>query len=281
MQQVAKPTDCVWQGKYIELDGVRLHYMERGTGQPILLAHGLGSYSYTWRHNIDALASRFRVIAVDLKGFGFSDKPDKPGYSLDAYAQSIKELIQAFGFGKVHFIGSSMGGEIGLRICLDTPQCIDKLVLIGSSGYRDRLSPWIKLVCRLPYRLGVRPFLRRRCTKQILADIVRAAFYNPRALSDEELDRYLAPLMGEAVERSFLRLLREFDFGKRKADYDQISHETLVLAGEHDHVITREDSMRLADQLQHATLHIIPKTGHFMHEERPELVNELILKFLN
>lgn len=270
------------KGKVIHLDGYRLHYIEEGRGKPLLLVHGLGSYHYTWRHNIKALAAHYHVFAVDLKGFGYSDKPKGPGYSIDHHAQSVRDFMDALGLQKAHYLGSSMGGEIGMRLCLESPRLIDKLILVGSSGYRDWLPLSIRILCRLPYKYIVRPFIKRKyLTKQVLKQFVQAAFYNPSAISDEELEQYLIPMNMEDFDLCFLALLREFDFGKKKKDYHRILHETLILAGEKDVVITHKDSLQLARDLKNSTMITIPKTGHFMHEERPHTVNRIILDFLS
>jgi len=123
--------------------------------------------------------------------------------------------------------------------------------------------------------------MRKYLTKQVLMKFVKAAFYNPAAISDRELERYLIPMSDEGFDRSFLSLLKEFDFGKRKADYHQIQHKTLILAGEKDVVITHKDSVRLSAELGNATMITIPQTGHFLHEERPDLVNQIILEFFS
>jgi len=272
----------MFKGKIIHLDGYRLHYVEEGQGKPLLLIHGLGSYHFTWRHNIKALATQYRVFAIDLKGFGFSDKPKGPGYSLDHHAESIQKFMRALGLQKVHYLGSSMGGEIGMRLCLETPHLIDKLVLVGSSGYRDWLPLSIRILCRLPYKYIVRPFFKRKyLTEQVLMQFVKAAFYNPKSISDDELRQYLIPMANEEFDRSFLALLKEFDFGKRKVDYHKIQHDTLILAGEKDVVITHQDTLRLAKELKNSTMITIPQTGHFMHEERPDVVNRIVLDFLS
>lgn len=85
MEQLNIPREVNWKGKYIYVDGIRIHYLEKGLGEPLLLVHGLGAYSYTWRYNIDALAQHYRVIAIDLKGFGLSDKPKGRGYSIHSH----------------------------------------------------------------------------------------------------------------------------------------------------------------------------------------------------
>lgn len=284
MTPIHQTVDCFqfgWAGKFINLDGVRVHYIERGEGEPVLMVHGLGSYSYTWRHNIDVLASHFRVLAIDLKGFGLSEKPIGPGYSIDSHVYTVLQFISKLDLDWVHFVGSSMGGEIGLRICLEKPELIHKLILIGSSGYRDKLPSSIRLLARLPYKYVVRPLIKRKyLTDEALFQFVKSAFYNPHAITEEEIRQYLYPVSTHGFEQSFIRLLREFDFGKRKEEYESIKHQALILAGEKDFVIPHEHSLKLHRALQNSSLITIPNSGHFLHEEKPEEINRFMLDFL-
>lgn len=270
-----------WIGKFIELDGVNIHYLEKGEGFPLLLVHGLGSYSFTWRHNLDELARFFRVYALDLKGFGLSDKPRGKGYSIDHHVKTVLRFMSQKSLGQVHYAGSSMGGEIGLRICIDEPEKVNKLVLIGSSGFRDKLPYPIKILSRLPYQWFVRPLIKRRyLAEDSLVQMVKSAFYHPNAISDEEIRQYLYPFSTKGFEQSWIAMLREFDFGKRKAEYQRIRHPVLIIAGEHDRVIPHEQSVRLHQELKHASFVTIPECGHFLHEEKPTEINDLMIKFL-
>lgn len=270
-----------WIGKFIELDGVRLHYMEKGSGEPILMVHGLGSYSYTWRHNMDELAQQFRVLAIDLKGFGLSEKPVGPGYSIDSHVKTVLQFLSKLNLQRIDYIGSSMGGEIGLRICMEKPEVIKKIILIGSSGYRDKLPVAIKLLAHLPYKYIVRPLIKRKyLTEDALFQFVKSAFYNPHAITEEEVRQYLYPVSTQGFEQSFITLLREFDFGKRKQEYESIEHQALILAGEKDLVIPHHHSVKLHRALKNSKLITISNSGHFLHEEKPKETNQHMLDFL-
>lgn len=281
IQQTTEPFKFGWVGKFIDLDGVRLHYMERGKGDPVLMVHGLGAYSYTWRHNMDALAQQFRVIAIDLKGFGLSEKPIGPGYSIESHVHTILQFISKLQLPQINYVGSSMGGEIGLRLCLVKPEQIKKLILIGSSGYRDKLPYSIRLLAHLPYKYFVRPLIKRKyLTDEALFQFVKSAFYNPEAITEEEIRQYLYPVSTQGFEQSYITLLKEFDFGKRQQEYELIPHQALILTGEKDLVIPHEHSVKLHHALKNSSLITISKCGHFLHEEKPEETNQFMLDFL-
>src|ERR1041385_9046402 len=105
---------------FVDVDGVRLHYQEKGTGVPLLLLHGFTSSTYSWKDVFDPLASNFRVIAVDLKGFGFSAKPDGD-YTRRGQAVLIGHLLDQLHLDKVWLCGSSMGGEVAVNLALREP----------------------------------------------------------------------------------------------------------------------------------------------------------------
>lgn len=271
----------IWKGNFIKVKGVRLHYIDKGEGETLLLVHGLGAYSYTWRYNIDPLSRHYRVIALDLKGFGFSEKPIGPGYSIDHHVDLVNQFLIEMGLKQVDYIGSSMGGEIALRLCLKQPSRIRRLVLIGSSGYRDKLAKHLRFLGFLPYTFLVKQFVRRKFLKyETLSKIVKEAYYQPHFISKEEIDNYLYPVYSKGFEESYMTMLREFDFGKMKVQYSHISHPALILAGEKDQVIPYDHSLRLSKDLRNSQLITIKETGHFLHEEKPGQINELILKFL-
>jgi 2-hydroxymuconate-semialdehyde hydrolase len=268
-------------GHYTFIDGIRIHYLEKGQGLPILLVHGLGAYSYTWRYNIDELAKFFKVYALDLKGFGLSEKPRGTGYSVDDHASLVRKFIQKLDLEPVYYVGSSMGGEIGMRICLDYPHLVDKLVLIGSSGYRDRIPWYLRMLGYLPYNMLLKSYIRKKyLNEELLGQIVKDAFYDPKKLNPQEIKNYLYPVFLNGFEEAYLNLLRKFDFGKRMSDYHLIRHPSLILAGDYDRVIPLEHLKRLHQELTSSKLIILEKAGHFLHEERPDEVNQLILNFL-
>jgi pimeloyl-ACP methyl ester carboxylesterase len=129
---------------FADIDGIRIHYQEKGTGPPLVLIHGYTSLTYTWREVFEPLSKSFRVIAVDLKGFGFSSKPDGD-YSRRAQAVLVAHLLDHLHIEKAWLCGNSMGGEVALNVALANPQHVAGLILIDSAGVevpgRGTLAP--------------------------------------------------------------------------------------------------------------------------------------------
>ena len=106
---------------FFEHENCSLHYEEYGQGDPLLLIHGLGSSSRDWEYQIPAFAAHYRVIVVDLRGHGRSDKP-RERYSIAGFSRDIEALIEHLGLGPVHLLGLSMGGMVGFHLSLDQPR---------------------------------------------------------------------------------------------------------------------------------------------------------------
>src|SRR6266545_1780014 len=118
---------------FADIDGVRIHYQEKGTGTPLVLLHGFTSSTYSWKDVFEPLSQNFRVIAVDLKGFGFSGKPDGD-YSRRAQATLVGRLLDYLKIEKAWLCGNSMGGEIALNFALQNPHRVGGLILVDSAG---------------------------------------------------------------------------------------------------------------------------------------------------
>ena len=115
------------------IDGVRIHYQEKGTGTPLVLIHGYTSSTYSWKDVFEPLATSFHVIAIDLKGFGFSGKPDGD-YTRRAQAVLVAHLLEHLKIDNAWLCGNSMGGEVALNVAVANPQRVAGLILIDSAG---------------------------------------------------------------------------------------------------------------------------------------------------
>src|SRR6267378_7521246 len=119
--------------RFAEIDGVRVHYQEKGTGTPLILIHGFTSSVFSWKDVFEPLSKKFHVIAVDLKGFGFSGKPDGD-YTRRAQAVLITHLLEHLNIEKAWLCGNSMGGEVALNVALANRERVSGLILVDSAG---------------------------------------------------------------------------------------------------------------------------------------------------
>ena len=175
-------------GNTIRLEGVAIHYVDKGQGPPLVLIHGLGGCIYNFRYNIPVLAERLRVVALDLKGFGYSERPVASDYSLTAQARLVGGLMDHLGISRAAVLGHSMGGAIALRLATISPEKVDRLILVGSappSGLVPRFaaSPPLRALFRLVAALVLhQPRLRER--------VLRQGFHDPAFLTQEMLAEF-------------------------------------------------------------------------------------------
>lgn len=125
---------------YFEHDGCQLHYEDYGRGMPVVLVHGLGSSIRDWEYQIPALAGRYRVVALDVRGHGRSDKP-RERYSIATFSEDLVALIDHLGLVDVHLVGISMGGMIGFQLAVDHPELLRSLTIVNSGPGSEGTHP--------------------------------------------------------------------------------------------------------------------------------------------
>lgn len=262
-----------------EQDTYNVHYIEKGKGDlHIVFLHGYGANTYTWKHQLDAFATQgYHVWAIDLIGFGLSDKPMKTEYSIEIFQKQIIDFMAAHKIQKAHLIGNSMGGGLGLALAISNPQRVASLVVIDPLAYPIDLP--------FPYSLGKRlgkivlPFFSRSLVFRTLKQIV----YNPEKISSEQIDAYWHPYEMKGGREAALSVLKAFDRKILEAlslSYGSIDAPVLILWGERDRWIPVEHLDRLANQIPGAKKILISDCGHIPQEEKPDEVNRVIFDFL-
>lgn len=261
---------------YIKAAGISLYceYILNGK-PPLLLIHGFASSTYTFRRMIPLLQHQFSIIALDLPGFGRSEKPTSFIYSLQNYAELMLECIQHFGISKPYIVAHSMGGQIALNMARIAPEKISKLILLCSSGYLRRAKKPLIYSSYLPFfEKFVHYYVRR---KEVI-DHLRNVVYNHSLISDELIDEFARPLEEKGFYQALIRLLRHRE-DLEPHQLQKIQVPTLLIWGEEDKVVPVDIGYRLVHDLPRAHLIIYEKTGHLITEEKPEHVFENILMY--
>ena len=264
---------------------VKLFYEDEGQGPPVLLIHGFGTSSYTWRYIIPALVLKHRVIAVDLKGFGQSDKPFDARYSVLDQAELLAQFIEDHDLRDLTIVGHSFGGGVALRLALDHDTRlagrIKKLVLLDSIAYPQHIPVFFRLL-DMPFvsHLGVRmvpPTVQTRVALQI-------AYFDDDKIDPEEVETYAAPLKTAAGKHAIIYSARQImpdDIDTIAESYSSITLPTLILWCDHDRIVPLEIGLKLRRALPNSTLRLVPDCGHMPQEEQPETTFELLQSFLN
>ncbi|WP_326595858.1 alpha/beta fold hydrolase [Streptomyces sp. NBC_01803] len=271
-----------------DIDGKKVFVAETGDGPPVLLLHGGGpgaSGASNYSRNIRELAKKHRVIVPDLPGYGRSGKGVDGGDPFGYLADHIRGLLDRLGLDKAHLVGNSYGGACALRLALDTPERVDRMVLMGPGGIgTTRALPTRGLNSLLNYYAGSGPS-REKLEKFIRQYLVFNAADIPDAVIDE---RYAASIDPEVVASPPLRrpsgpnaprTLWRMDFTRDKR-LARLPVPTLVLWGAQDKVNRPSGGRMLADRLPNGDLYVVANTGHWVQFERAELFNRLCADFL-
>lgn len=269
----------------VVVSGQPIFYAETGTGMPVVLLHGGGpgaSGVTNYARNIDALARRFRVIVPDMPGYGRSTKTLDQSDPFGSLADSIRGLLDQLGVEAAHLVGNSYGGAAALRLALDTPDRVAKLVLMGPGGIgTTRALPTAGLKSLLSYYGGDGP------SREKLANFIRTYLvYESDSVPDALIDlRYEASIDPEVVASpplrrpSGLRTLWRMDL-TRDARLRHLQTPTLVLWGRDDKVNRPAGGPMLLNMMPNAELVMTSHTGHWLQWERAELFNDLVHEFL-
>jgi pimeloyl-ACP methyl ester carboxylesterase len=263
---------------------VNLYTVERGSGPAILLIHGFGTNTFTWRHVLPDLARDHRVVAVDMKGFGKSDKPLDERYSARDQAELLIELILARDLSNLTVVGHSYGGGVALLLALEAEARlkgrIAKLVLLDTIAYPQSIPVFFKLLeapvfSQVGVRMAPADFQIRMA--------LRIAYFDNNKVGADEVAAYSEPMKSAAGKHAIIQSARQIvppdldDIAKR---YSSIKLPTLILWCDHDRIVPLDVGLKLTREMPNARLGIISECGHMPHEEKPAETMEEIRKFL-
>ena len=265
------------RGRRVRTGAFETNVLEAGSGAPVLLIHGSGpgvSAWANWRLVIPALAARRRVIAPDMVGFGFTDRPAGQRYGMDTWVQQALDLLDALDLERVDLVGNSFGGALALALAIRQPQRVRRLVLMGSVGVRFPITPGLDAVWGYEPSL---PNMRR------LLDI----FAYDRSLVNDELAklRYEASIR-PGFQESFAAMFpapRQASvdaMASAEADIRALPHPTLVIHGREDQVIPLANSLTLSSWIPDSQLHVFGRCGHWTQIEHSARFNRLVEDFL-
>ena len=263
---------------------VKLYYSEEGKGPPVLLIHGFGASTFTWRFVAPELAKSHRVIAVDLKGFGLSDKPFDGRYSVYDQAELLAQLIEDKDLRDLTLVGHSFGGGVALLLALEANQRLDgritRLVLLDSIAFPQNIPVFFRLLdVPLVSQIGVRmvpPSVQARVALQI-------AYFDDSKIDPEEIELYAAPLKTAAGKHAIIYSARQIvpeDIAELSERYKTIELPTLILWCDHDRIVPLEVGIKLRRTLPNSTLRLVEDCGHMPQEEQPASTLSLILGFI-
>ncbi|WP_096696846.1 alpha/beta fold hydrolase [Polaromonas sp. AER18D-145] len=264
-------------GKSIVAAGLRTNYHDQGQGFPVLMIHGSGpgvSAYANWRLVMPVLAKSRRVIAPDMVGFGFTERPEGMAYTMDAWVKQAIDLMDELELDQVDLVGNSFGGALSLALAIRHPERVRRLVLMGAAGVNFPITPALDAIW------GYTPsFENMRKVMDMFA-------YDRSLVTDE-----LAQLRYEASKRpgfqeSYAAMFPAprqrwvASLASRDEDIRALPHETLIIHGREDQVLPLSNSIHLSQLILRSQLHVFGRCGHWTQIEHAARFAQQVGNFL-
>lgn len=267
-------------GRFIDLDGQRTHYLERGEGAPLILLHGFMYDSYLWAENLDALARHFKVYALDLWGWGYSTR-EPLDYGYELYARQLRLFMDALGIARASLMGQSMGAGTAIRFCVDHRERVDKLVLVAAAGLPNRIPRSAKILDALGLGRFVLSLKTNAVRRQALAD---SFIHDRKLLTDDYVENVTRSQKIEGSMAVGMTTLRKEFFDKLSGEIERLaamSVPALIVWGRQDKAIPVARAEDLHRILKGSRLEILDPAGHVPNFEQAAQFNRLAIEFLS
>ncbi|MDT5176886.1 MAG: hypothetical protein QOJ95_1084 [Mycobacterium sp.] len=271
--------------KFLDLHGDRVAYRDEGSGEVLLLIHGMAGSSDAWRELIPRLAKSYRVVAPDLLGHGQSTKP-RGDYSLGAFAVWLRDVLDELGIARATIVGHSLGGGVAMQFIYQHPDYCDRVILISSGGLGNDVGFILRLLSA-PGAEFVLPIIAPspvlKAGNKIGSWFTSAGMRAPRA---SEIWRAYSSFSDRATRDAFLRTLRSVvDYRGQAVSALNRLHvraelPTLAIWGEDDEIIPVEHGYAAQAARPGSRLEVLPGVGHFAHVEAPNEVADIIDDFM-
>jgi len=269
-------------GKFAIVDGKKVHYLEAGSGPPIILIHGFLYHTVMWKKNIDALAERFKVYAIDLWGWGYSERLEKNEYSFERYGKQVAGFMDAMNIKKATLAGQSMGGGISVWVAAHYPQRVDRLILVDPAVIPYPMT-LIGKIYQFPF---VGEFMNAIPGDALMKSNIRTVwFYDGAKATDEYCKEVSRPLCIKGSYGGLMYILRNVlkdPYVEKEAELlAKRPLPILIIHGREDRAVPLDRSQTLNELWKSSRLVVFDQAGHTPHEEWPDKFNNVALEFLS
>jgi pimeloyl-ACP methyl ester carboxylesterase len=271
-------TTSLEMGEYVDVSGMSTHYHDIGEGKPVLLLHGSGpgvSAWANWRRAIPALGEHARIVALDLVGFGLTERPASVRYSLRTWTDHVWAFLDALEIDRVSVIGNSLGGRIAMQMAEDNQDRLERLVLMGAPGVGMTLTE------------GLKALRNYEPSPEAMNDLLKTYFAVDESIITEDLVRIryeasAAPGAHEAYRTMFFHPDHAgSELGITEDQVRAITVPTLLVHGRDDRVVPVEVAWNMLHLLPMADLHVFARCGHWTQIERADEFNQVVTDFLD
>lgn len=280
-----------WHHRTAQINGLRFHYVEAGTGPLVILLHGFPEFWYSWHHQIPALAAAgFHALAPDLRGYNETDKPKGiQNYRIDVLLNDIVGLIDHAGARKVVVVGHDWGGALAWFLAIRRPEVVDKLVILNAphpAAFRRELrrwDQWLRSTYMLVFQLPLLPeWLLQAGDYYLLKRTLRRQPARPGAFTAKDIARYQQALAQPGARTAALNYYRAARRFRRSVSGGRrvVSVPTLLIWGERDPYLGVRLTQGLEEWVPCLQVERLPNASHWVQNDAPEEVNRLLMQFL-
>lgn len=286
MTAVIQPS---WTHEYITTNGVKLHYVTQGEGPLLLMLHGFPEFWYSWRYQIPEFAQYFKVVALDLRGYNDSDKPNqKSAYVMDEFVKDIAGVIQGLGYETCVLVGHDWGGAIAWNFAYTYPKMLEKLIILNlphPAKFAQGLLTLQQLIRSSYIFFFQLPWLPELLIKSSDYAAIKRAFkgmaVDKSTFTQNDIDAYknaaAKPGALTASLNYYRNALQQRIF---KTNWEILTVPTLMIWGENDTALGKELTYGTETYVQDLQIKYIPNCSHWVQQEQPKLVNRYMRDFL-
>ncbi len=263
--------------RFLVIDHMMIHYRDEGQGPTILLLHGAFSSLHTFNEWNKILKNKYRVVRLDLMGFGLTGPNDNGDYSMENFIRVLKSFVQILGLDQIHLGGSSLGGWLAWEFAYRFPKKVDKLILINAAGFLEEEN------IPLPFKLARTPIFNQMIKyvvkKTIIEQFVKQVYFDSSKVNEAIINRYYELFSREGNPEAFLKMASTV-FSDDSGHLHHIHNKTLIMWGREDMWIPVHNAYRFHKMLLHSKVKIYPEVGHIPMEEIPEISANDVIQFL-
>jgi pimeloyl-ACP methyl ester carboxylesterase len=279
-----------WQHEFIQTNGINLHYVTQGQGKLMLMLHGFPEFWYSWRHQITKFSKDYQVVALDLRGYNDSDKPQAvEAYAMTELLEDVKGVITGLGYENCILVGHDWGGAIAWNFAYTYPEMVEKLIILnlphpakfkeGLSTPQQLLKSWYIVLFQLPF---IPESILQWNDYQAIAAAFKNMAVDKSAFTQEDLEAY----KDAAAKRGALTAMLNYyrctfqSMLKSQQQWGILNVPTLMIWGEKDTALGKELTYGTEAYVSDFRLKYIPNCSHWVQQEQPELVNQYMREFL-
>ena len=268
--------------KFVDIDGMQVHYREAGKGMPIVLIHGTGSSLHTWDEWALKLKENYRVIRMDLPAFGLTGPNKNRDYSIDKYTQFLEEFVAKLKLDSMILAGNSLGGNIAWNYASKNPEKVQKLILVNASGLpTNKPQPWIFKMAKIPVLNKLFLYITPR---SIIEDNLKQVYQDDTKITDALITRFHDLTLREGNRKAFIDRAK-IDFTPsetlKKEQLQNLQIPTLLIWGAMDTWIPVTNGKKMNALLPNSKLVVLQNSGHVPMEENPTESLMVLNEFLH